>query len=174
MQCYHGYGEQTLFNLFAPSNRSSSIITNITSCYQRHEREKRRRYEQRVKEVERGTLVPVVFALRQQVVLVELPPLPSRLQWCPTLATSISGEPYSAVMGWIRRRFSLALLRAIPGWLACVMHGMSIAVFSPGGGWIMVHLLDSLSRKLAAIHLIQPQKPKPTCIYLHIQTSYNC
>eukprot|EP00117_Sycon_ciliatum_P034041 scpid102285/ scgid26069/ len=45
-----------VFNPFPPSNRSSSLAR----CYQRHEREKRRRYEQRVKEIEHGGFVPLV------------------------------------------------------------------------------------------------------------------
>ena len=47
-----------VFNSFAPSNSSSS--TNST--YRRHEREKRRAYEQRILQVEHGTFTPLVLS----------------------------------------------------------------------------------------------------------------
>ena len=46
-----------IFNLFAPSNQSS-----LKSIYKRHEKEKHRAYEQRVINIEHGSLTPLVFS----------------------------------------------------------------------------------------------------------------
>ena len=46
----------------AASNRQ----TSISSCFRSHDREKRRTYEQRVREVERGSFTPLYF---QQLVV---------------------------------------------------------------------------------------------------------
>ena len=46
-----------VFNPLASSNRASSA----NSVYQKHEREKRRGYEQRVREIENGCFSPLVF-----------------------------------------------------------------------------------------------------------------
>ena len=47
-----------VFNAHAPSNCTSST----TSCYRRHELEKRRKYERRVINVEHGTFTPFVMS----------------------------------------------------------------------------------------------------------------
>ena len=47
-----------MFNPLAASNRRSSIST----CFKFHDREKRRTYEQRVHEVERGSFTSLVFS----------------------------------------------------------------------------------------------------------------
>ena len=47
-----------VFNPYAPSNQTPRIQTS----YQRHENEKRRKYEQRVIEIEHSTFVPFVLA----------------------------------------------------------------------------------------------------------------
>ena len=46
-----------VFNPLAPSN----CRRTLASCYHRHEREKRRSYDQRVREIEHGTFTPLVF-----------------------------------------------------------------------------------------------------------------
>ena len=47
-----------MFNPFALSNRRRTLA----SCYRHHEREKRREYDQRVREIEHGTFTPLVFS----------------------------------------------------------------------------------------------------------------
>ena len=49
-----------VFNPCAPSNRTQQIA----ATYRRHEQEKRRAYQQRVREVERASFTPLVFAAR--------------------------------------------------------------------------------------------------------------
>ena len=50
-----------VFNPHAPSNRH----TSPTACYKEHEKEKRRAYNQRVREIEHGTFTPLVFAVTE-------------------------------------------------------------------------------------------------------------
>lgn len=47
-----------VFNLFAPSNRN----TSISQCDHRNEQEKKRAYDERIREVEHGTFSPSVFS----------------------------------------------------------------------------------------------------------------
>ena len=46
------------FNPYVPSNRAPPTAT----CYRRHEREKRRKYEERIPEVEHASFVPLVMS----------------------------------------------------------------------------------------------------------------
>ena len=52
------YLDVRIFNPHAPSNRGSST----TSCYRKHENEKKRAYEQRLLEIEHSTFTPLVFS----------------------------------------------------------------------------------------------------------------
>ena len=54
----HAFFDVRVFNSLAPSNRSSSL----SATYRRHEQEKRRAYEERVREVEHGCFTPLVFS----------------------------------------------------------------------------------------------------------------
>ena len=47
-----------VFNPYAPSNRNSTIST----CYRNHENQKKRTYDQRIREVEHATLTPLVLS----------------------------------------------------------------------------------------------------------------
>jgi len=47
-----------VFNSLAPSNRS----TTLSAVYRKHEQEKSRAYEERVREVEHGCFTPLVFS----------------------------------------------------------------------------------------------------------------
>ena len=47
-----------VFNPFAPTY----LNTSLPQCYHRHEQEKRRAYEERVREIERGSFSPLVFS----------------------------------------------------------------------------------------------------------------
>ena len=47
-----------VFNPHAPSNRSSSLA----AWYRKHDKEKRRKYKQRVKDIEFGLFIPPVFS----------------------------------------------------------------------------------------------------------------
>ena len=47
-----------VFNTYAPSNRQ----TTIDKCFRKHEMEKKRAYEQRVREIEHASFTPLVFS----------------------------------------------------------------------------------------------------------------
>ena len=100
------YLEVRVFNPFAPSNRSSSLAAR----YQSHEREKRRRYGQRVQEVERASFVPVVFSATGGA--GRAASASALLKRIAALSAEKSGEPYAMVMALLRCRFGFGLLRA--------------------------------------------------------------
>ena len=52
----HTYFDVRVFNPLVPSNSQSLAL-----CYKKHEQEKRRRYDQRIWEVEHGSFTPLVF-----------------------------------------------------------------------------------------------------------------
>ena len=93
-----------VFNPFAPSNRNLPIAT----CYRSHENQKKRAYEQRVREVEHGTFTPLVmFAsgglARQAITFYK------RLA---DLLAIKHNQPYSKTMNWLRCRLTFSLLRS--------------------------------------------------------------
>ena len=93
-----------VFNPHAPSNRSIPLAT----CYAKHEREKRRCYEQRILNVEQSSFVPAVFSSTGGMGK-HAKALYNRIA---SLLADKSGETYSIVNAWIRCKLSFALLRA--------------------------------------------------------------
>ena len=91
-----------VFNPHAPSNR----LTSPSACYKKHEKEKRRAYDQRVREIEQGTFTPLVFSATggmdpaAQVFYARLAALISEKQQ----------QSYSTMMGWICCCLSFSLL----------------------------------------------------------------
>ena len=93
-----------VFNPYAPSN--SQLV--LPSIYRKHEREKKRLYDQRVREVEFGSFTPLVMSLtggwgKEAAVCYK------------RLASSLSTkwkQPYSKTMGWLRCILSFSLLRS--------------------------------------------------------------
>ena len=93
-----------VFNPYAASNRAAST----PAVYARHEREKKRRYEERTREVERASFVPVVMSAsggagKAATVLYK------RLA---ALISEKRNDQYSATMAWIRTRLCFALVRS--------------------------------------------------------------
>ena len=93
-----------VFNPFAPSNRNLPIAT----CYRSHENQKKRAYEQRVREVEHGTFTPLVMSAsgglaRQAITFYK------RLA---DLLAIKHNQPYSKTMNWLRCRLTFSLLRS--------------------------------------------------------------
>ena len=52
------YFDVRIFNPYAPSNKNMAP----SACYKKHEREKKRAYEQRVREIEHSSFTPLVLA----------------------------------------------------------------------------------------------------------------
>ena len=92
-----------VFNPHAPSNRQP-----LPTCYRKHENQKKRAYEQRVREVEHGSFTPLVMSLTGGLGN-------AALVCYKRLASLISAKrdvPYSSTMAWIRCSLSFSLLRS--------------------------------------------------------------
>ena len=93
-----------VFNPLAPSNR----CLPLPQCFRSHEREKRRAYEQRVREVEHGSFTPLVFAATGgmgKAATVTYGRIAS-------LIATKRAQPYCQVIGWMRCVLSFSLLRS--------------------------------------------------------------
>ncbi len=92
-----------VFNPLAPSNSAKQI----DAMYQRHEQSKKREYNARIIEVEKGTFTPVVFSCSGGA-----SPEASRLLNAIALKLSAKrGESYSTTINFIRRRIRFDVLR---------------------------------------------------------------
>ena len=82
-----------------PTNRGPSL----SSTYARHEKEKKRNYQQRVLEIERASFTPLVFSASGRMA--------KAAQVCykrlAGLLAEKRKEPYSQIMGWMRTKLSL-------------------------------------------------------------------
>jgi len=93
-----------VFNPFAPSYHN----TSLTQCYRRNELEKRRAYDERIREVEHGSFSPLVFSVAggmgatAKVVYKRI----------ASLIADKHNKPYSKTMNWLRCRLSFSLLRS--------------------------------------------------------------
>ena len=93
-----------VFNPHAPLNRNSTI----SSCYRKHELEKKCAYEQRLLEVEHSSFTPLVLSAtggmaRQATILYK------RLA---SLLADKWDQPYSSTLCWVRSRLAFSLLRS--------------------------------------------------------------
>ena len=94
-----------VFNPTASSYRA----TPVASLYRRFEKEKRRKYEQRIREVEMGSFTPLVFSTFGGI--GECTSIYyKRLAYLLSLKREV---PYSSVMSWLRCRISFSLLRSV-------------------------------------------------------------
>ena len=92
-----------VFNPSARSNRQSSL----QAVYRRHEQEKKRQYDQRVREVEHATFTPLVLSSTSGMGK-------AATVFYQRLASMLSekrGIQYSKTIGWLRCRMNFALLR---------------------------------------------------------------
>ena len=98
------YLDVRVFNPHAPSNRK----TDISNCYRRHEAEKKRAYEQRIREVEHSTFTPLVFSAtggmaKQSTTFYKRLASLLAVKW---------DHSYSSTLSWLRCRISFSLLRS--------------------------------------------------------------
>ena len=93
-----------VFNPMASSNRTTSLISTFT----RHEREKRRMYDQCIREVEHGSFTPLVFSASGGMG----PSTTIAYKRLAALLATKRGQSYSLVMRWLRCRLSFSLLRS--------------------------------------------------------------
>ena len=93
-----------IFNPSAQSNRHGPL----SSIYRKHEQEKRREYDQRVREIEHATFTPLVFSTTGGMGQ-------AATTFYRRLASMLAEKrdiSYSTALNWIRCRLSFALLRA--------------------------------------------------------------
>ena len=93
-----------VFNPYALSNRKSSPA----ATYRKHENEKRRAYEERIREVEHGSFTPLVFSAVGGMGA-------AASTFYQRLASTLSekrGQPYSKTIGWLRCTLTFSLLRS--------------------------------------------------------------
>ena len=111
--------KKLLFSIFCPypwrpslssflrdsrSNRSAPH----TIVYQRHEKEKRRHYEERVRQVEQASFVPAVMSASGGMG----PASTALYKRIAHLLAEKRGEHYSHVMAFVRSRISFSLLKS--------------------------------------------------------------
>ena len=117
-----------MFNPFAQSYRS----TSLSKCYRQNELEKKRIYEERVREIEHGSFSPLVFSTSggmgttATVVYKRI----------ASMIAEKREKPYSKVIHWIRCRLSFSLLRSA---IMCIRGSRSI-YHNPAGP----HITDTM------------------------------
>ena len=89
-----------MFNPHAASNRN----TTIERCYTKHEKEKKRAYEQRVREIEHASFTPLVMSASGGFAK-------EATNFYKMLAVKWD-QPYSRTTNWLRCTISFALLRS--------------------------------------------------------------
>ena len=122
-----GYGSsmpasstERVFNPFAPSNTNSTP----ESVYKRHENEKRRNYEERVREVEHGSFTPLVFSATVGMGKAAT----VMYQRLTSLLSVKRAQLYSKTMSWLRCQLTFSLLRST---ITCI-RGSRTAMNRPG------------------------------------------
>ena len=93
-----------VFNPHAPSNRQS----NSSTCYRKHEKEKKRAYEHRITQIEHSSFTPLVMSSTGGLG----PAATSTYKRLATLLATKWNQPYSSTMNWLRCRLSFSLLRS--------------------------------------------------------------
>ena len=111
-----GWSEDALFDVRAMNpNTPSFRHLEPSACYRRAEKEKDRKYGERVRRVEHGAFTPLVFSTTGGVgtlVAVFLNRLCSRFADKQDL-------PYSVTMAWVCCRLNFSLLRSAMMCLRC-------------------------------------------------------
>ena len=87
---------------------SSYSATRLSSLYKQHERQKRREYGQRVREIEHGGFTPLVFSTSGGMA----PEAAVFLKRLASLLCDKHGDTYAATLGWLRCKTSFCLLRS--------------------------------------------------------------
>ena len=93
-----------VFNPSAQSNRHGPL----SSVYRKHEQEKKRQYDQRVREVEHATFTPLVLSATGGMGRAAT----TFYKRLTSMIAKKRGTAYAVTLNWIRCRLSFALLRA--------------------------------------------------------------
>ena len=94
--------------MYAHVNSRSNQGKHTATIFKEQENEKKRKYNQRVMDVEMGTFTPLVFGTNGSMGL-------DYQNFLRTLANKLStknDEPYASVISWLRIQLSFAILKA--------------------------------------------------------------
>ena len=98
------YFDVRVFNPFAQSYTNSSL----SKCYRKHELDKKREYEERIREIEHGSFSPLVFSTAGG-----MGPIATTVyKRIASLIAEKRQEPYSTTLFWLRCKLSFSLLRS--------------------------------------------------------------
>eukprot|EP00731_Ephydatia_muelleri_P028772 Em0020g416a len=98
------YFDVRIFNPFAQSYANSSM----SKCYRKHELDKKREYEERVREIEHESFSPLVFSTAGG-----MGPIATTVyKRIASLIADKRQEPYSTTLFWLRCKLSFSLLRS--------------------------------------------------------------
>ena len=98
------YFDVRVFNPLANTNRCNSLA----SCFRSHDREKRRTYEQRVREIERAAFTPLVFSALGGM----SKPAETTYKRLASLLATKKNQQYNVMITFIRCRLSFPLLHS--------------------------------------------------------------
>ena len=98
------YFDIRVFNPFAPTHRTSTL----SQCYKRQKREKRRAYEERVREIEHGSFTPLVFSATGGMGTTAK----TAYKRLASLISEKHNQLYSTTLNWKRCRLSFSLIRS--------------------------------------------------------------
>ena len=93
--------------VFNPLALSYSTIP-LAQCYTRNEQEKRRAYDQRVRQIEHGSFSPLVFSMGEGMGNTAT----TVIKRIASLLADKWSKPYSKAMEWIRCKINFSLLRS--------------------------------------------------------------
>ena len=119
-----------VFNPHVPCYQNSTLA----QCYQKNELEKRRAYEERVREIEHGSFSPLVFSAAGGMGTIATV-VYKRLA---SLLAEKQGRPYSSTLHWLRCRLNFSLLRSA---IMCIRGSRSVSFH------------DSISQPVESINL---------------------
>ena len=138
------YFDVRIFNPFAQSYANSSM----SKCYRKHELDKKREYEERVREIEHGSFSPLVFSTAGG-----MGPIATTVyKRIASLIADKRQEPYSTTLFWLRCKLSFSLLRSA---IMCLRgtrsfhshsqhHSIALACAEAKVHWTIFHFVSSL------------------------------
>ena len=119
----HAFFDVRVFNPFAQTH----LNTPLAQCYRKQEMEKKRTYEERIREVEHGSFSPLVFTTAGGMGTMATV-VYKRLASC---IAEKHGKPYGKTVHWLRCRLNFSLLRSA---IMC-LHGSRSACHRPECPW---------------------------------------
>ena len=108
-----------VFNPFALSYHNNSL----SQCYHRNELEKRRAYDERIREIEHGSFSPLVFSTAGGMG----PTAKVVYKRISSMIADKQNKPYSKTMNWLRCKLTFSLLRSA---VMC-LHGSRSSLHNP-------------------------------------------